>query len=583
MADHMKEEPLLVVKDLQVDFHTTRGRVNAVRGPSFEVHKGEALGLVGESGCGKSVTTSAILGMIQLPGEIVGGDITWKGKSLVGPDAEDYRRKVCGNEISIVFQDPMTSFDPLFSIGYQIAEVLKRHVGMDDAQARARAIELLDLVKIRDPERRVDQYPHELSGGMRQRALIAMSLASEPELLIADEPTTALDVTVQATILELLKELQEKLDIGVLFITHDLGVVARFCHNVAVMYEGELVEKGTAEQVLRKPEHPYTAGLLACQPSLSEVNARLMTITDAVEAAKTGDLAKPATKPAEAKAPAEPDWNADPILEVKDLCVEFALPKKSPFSAPSAFKAVKSVSFDIKPGETLGLVGESGSGKTTTGRAVLQSHRPSSGQVIFKGRDITGVKGEPLRQLRRDMQLIFQDPYSSLNPRMSVLDIVSEPLIVHGIEKDKKVLRDRVVDLMQTVGMPADSVDRHPHSFSGGQRQRIGIARALTLEPSFIVADEPVSALDVSVRAQVVNLMQDLQDKMGLSFLFIAHDLAVVRHIAHRVAIMQHGEIVEMGTRDQIYDDPQMDYTKELLSAVPEVDDLEKYRVPIVA
>jgi len=576
-----KQEPLLVVDNLRVDFHTRAGRVNALRGPSFTVHKGEALGLVGESGCGKSVTTSAILGMVELPGEVVGGDITWKGRSLVGPENVEYRQKVCGNEISIVFQDPMTSFDPLFTIGYQIAEVLKRHAGLEDSAARARAVELLNLTRITKPEQRVDQYPHELSGGMRQRALIAMSLASEPELLIADEPTTALDVTVQATILELLKELQEKLGIGVLFITHDLGVVARLCHNVAVMYKGELVEKGTAVQVLRKPSHPYSAGLLACQPSLSKVNRRLMTIADAVEATNEGTLE--AMAPVVVKASDESDCNTEPIIQVKDLHVDFTLPKSGILGKREVFHAVKGVSFDIKPGETLGLVGESGSGKTTTGRAVLQSQRPTSGQVLFKGRDITGISGEPLRQLRRDMQLIFQDPYSSLNPRMSVLDIVSEPLVVHGIETNRRVLRDRVVDLMETVGMPADTVDRHPHSFSGGQRQRIGIARALTLEPTFIVADEPVSALDVSVRAQVVNLMQDLQEKLGLSLLFIAHDLAVVRHIAHRVAIMQHGEIIEIGIRDQIYDNPQQDYTKELLSAVPEVNDFEKYRAVVMA
>lgn len=579
-----QKEPLLVVDDLHVDFHTRSKRISAVKGPSFSVHKGEALGLVGESGCGKSVTTSAILGMIELPGEITGGDIRWKGKSLLGADAADYRRQVCGNEISIVFQDPMTSFDPLFTIGYQICEVLHRHTPLRGQKARARAVELLDLVRITRPDQRVDQYPHELSGGMRQRALIAMSLASEPELLIADEPTTALDVTVQAAILELLKDLQEKLDIGVLFITHDLGVVARFCHNVAVMYQGEIVEKGTSSQILQSPKHPYSAGLLACQPSLKEVNHRLLTIADSVKLANQTAKGAPATKkvPAEAKPAYAPETNIEPVLQVNNLCVDFDLPKQSFFSKGETLHAVKNVSFDIKPGETLGLVGESGSGKTTTGRAVLQSNPIKTGQVYFKGENITGISGEKLRLLRRDMQLIFQDPYSSLNPRMSVLDIVSEPLVVHQIETDRKILRERVTELMETVGMPKDCVERHPHSFSGGQRQRIGIARALTLEPSFIVADEPVSALDVSVRAQVVNLMQDLQEKLGIAFLFIAHDLAVVRHIAHRVAIMKQGEIVEIGTRDEIYNNPQQDYTKQLLSAVPEVHDIDHYRVPMV-
>lgn len=587
MADHSKA-PLLVVEDLHVDFHTRAGRVHAVRGPSFEVRKGEALGLVGESGCGKSVTTSAILGLIQLPGEIVAGDIKWKGKSLIGPGAESYRRKVCGNEISIVFQDPMTSFDPLYTIGYQIGEVLARHVGMTGQAARRRTIELLDMVQLSNPDRRLDQYPHELSGGMRQRALIAMSLASEPEMLIADEPTTALDVTVQATIIELLKDLQKQLDIGVLFITHDLGVVARFCHNVAVMHDGELVEKNSSERILRDPAHPYTAGLLACQPSLGKTRRRLMTIADAVEDAKkdtrAGDEKQAESVPAKAAATPLPDRTTQvPILEVDNLCVDFTLPRPSMFTKKGIHNAVENVSFKIWPGETLGLVGESGSGKTTTGRAILQSIVSSGGTVKFKGRDITGTKGEELRTLRRDMQLIFQDPYSSLNPRMTIQDIVSEPLIVHGIETNRKVLREKVIDLMETVGMPTNSVDRHPHSFSGGQRQRVGIARALALEPSFIVADEPVSALDVSVRAQVVNLMQDLQERLGLSFLFIAHDLAVVRHIAHRVAIMRSGNLVEIGDRNQIYENPQQDYTRELLSAVPEVDDYARYREPLVA
>ncbi|MEM7735472.1 MAG: ABC transporter ATP-binding protein [Deinococcota bacterium] len=602
--------PLLVVEDLKVDFHTRAGPVQAVRGPSFSVRQGEALGLVGESGCGKSVTASAILGMVELPGEIVSGDIRWKGKSLLGRGAAEYRRQVCGHDIAIVFQDPMTSFDPLFSVGYQITEVLKRHSGLQGAAARRRAIELLDKVKLTNPEKRVDQFPHELSGGMRQRALIAMSLASEPELLIADEPTTALDVTVQAAILALLTDLQQELGIAVLFITHDLGVVARFCHHVAVMYQGDIVELGRVEQVLRQPQHAYSAGLVACQPSLKSVSSRLMTIGDTAVSAQNVEVAtnkviagkvtagkviagkvvtdaeslpvahlkvKDAALTSQHISASVPPASV-PIVEVNNLSVDFTLPRTNIFAKRLVFQAVKNVSFYIQPGETLGLVGESGSGKTTTGRAVLQSQRIASGQVIFKGNDITGTRGEALRQLRRDMQLIFQDPYSSLNPRMSVLEIISEPLIVHNIETNPKVLRDKTVHLLETVGMPADSADRYPHSFSGGQRQRIGIARALALEPSFIVADEPVSALDVSVRAQVVNLMQDLQEKIGLSFLFIAHDLAIVRHIAHRVAIMNKGEIVELGTREQIYDNPQEDYTKELLAAVPEVDDYENYR-----
>lgn len=611
------QTPLLSVEDLSVDFHTRRGRVQAVRGVSFDVSPSRALAIVGESGCGKSVTSAAIMGLIQLPGQITAGNITWKGRSLTDPGAERYRQEICGNEIAMVFQDPMTSFDPLFTIGAQIEEVILRHVNPDRQWATRRAIELLDLVKIDQPEHRVNQYPFELSGGMRQRALIAMALASEPALLIADEPTTALDVTVQAAILDLLKELQQALNLAVLLITHDLGVVATMCHDVAVMYAGGIVEHGRAEQVLSQPRHPYSQGLLLSTPKLHSIHHRLQTIegqppdlratgkacsfmprcqyrrqdcllSPSINEDVLGRLAcwhpvKPDSTVVTSTE--EPPRSADlsagdrqPLVSVRNLSVQFALGNKSWFGEKRILKAVDDVSFDVYPGETLGLVGESGSGKTTTGRAVLQNTHIDGGSVHFRGKDITGARGEQRRLLRRDMQLIFQDPYSSLNPRMSIFDIVSEPLIVHGIETDKRRLRDRVMALLETVGLPADAADRHPHAFSGGQRQRVGIARALTLEPAFIVADEPVSALDVSIRAQVVNLMQDIQAQYGVSFLFIAHDLAIVRHIADRVAIMQKGKIVEIGNSEQIYTAPQHEYTRSLLASVPEVDDVTAYR-----
>lgn len=607
--------PLLSVDALSVDFHTRRGRVMAVRGVSFDIPKGRALGLVGESGCGKSVTSAAIMGMIQLPGEITGGQVSWKGKSLLGPDAEDDRRRVCGKEMAIVFQDPMTSFDPIFTIGTQIEEVILRHVSQDRANAKRRAVELLDMVRISQPAQRVNQYPHELSGGMRQRALIAMALASEPELLIADEPTTALDVTVQATILELITELQKTLGLSVLMITHDLGVVARLCHDVAVMYAGRIVEKGRVDQVLQDPKHPYSAGLLRATPTLRTTHHRLLTIEGqppdlrlradgcsfaprcqsripdcsvtpelrplggAMVACWNPSQIQTSKVPAQLRVdPAQDVKAVSPLVEVRNLSVHYPLGRRSLFGPTRVLKAVDDVSFDVYPSETLGLVGESGSGKTTIGRATLLRTRPTNGSVWFRGADITATKGKDLRALRRDMQLIFQDPYSSLNPRMTIEQIVAEPLIVHGIETDRKKLRDRVVDLLETVGLPADAAERHPHAFSGGQRQRIGIARALTLEPAFIVADEPVSALDVSIRAQVVNLMQDVQAKFGVSFLFIAHDLAVVRHIAHRVAIMKAGKIVEIGSSDEIYNAPKHPYTQSLLSAVPEVDAPDMYQ-----
>ena len=605
-------EPLLTVEGLEVEFLTRRGRVQAVRGVSFGLGPGQALGLVGESGCGKSVTSQAIMGLVQLPGRIVGGDVRWKGRSLIGPDAADYRREVCGRDIAMVFQDPMTSLDPLFAVGDQIAEVLVRHRGLSHAAARARAIELLDMVHISEPQKRVDQFPHEFSGGMRQRVLIAMALASEPELLIADEPTTALDVTVQASLLDLIAELQQRLSLAVLMITHDLGVVAKLCRDVAVMYAGEIVEDGPASRMLHTPSHPYTAGLVAATPTLALTRHRLETIdgqppdlrlprtqcsfrprcANAMELCSVapdlhsldggqGRLACHNPVKAQARAAIVSDAvheahtaSSDaPLLSVKNLSVHYPIGRHGLFGRRDVLKAVDDVSFDIRPGETLGLVGESGSGKTTTGRAVLRAVPVTSGSIVFDGQEITALGREPLRRLRRDMQIIFQDPYSSLNPRMTVQDIVAEPLIVHGLETQPGRLRDRVAHLLELVGLPADAAERHPHAFSGGQRQRVGIARALTLEPRFIIADEPVSALDVSIRAQVVNLMQDLQSQLGLTYLFIAHDLAVVRHIADRVAIMKSGKIIEIGPVEDIYANPSQTYTRALLEAVPEITD----------
>ncbi len=604
--------PLLEVEGLQIAFHTRRGRVEAVRGVSFALGPGTTMGLVGESGCGKSVTAMALMGVVELPGRLTAGRVRWRGRDILAPDrdkeTERHRRAVSGREIAMVFQDPMTSLDPLFPIGAQIAEVLRHHHGLGPAAARARTVELLELVQIPDPAARAAQYPHEFSGGMRQRALIAMALAAEPQLLVADEPTTALDVTVQAEILDLLDALQRRLGLSVLMITHDLGVVARLCQRVAVMYAGEIVEDGPAETVLRAPQHPYTTGLLAATPRLGQMRNRLTTI-----AGQPPDLRLPRTAcpfrprcdravaacaaapelhttaegrlachnpvprsasaiPAPASCTLRADPGTTPLVVVDRLSVRFPLGRTHLFGPARTMTAVDDVSFEIFPGETLGLVGGSGSGKTTTGRALLRVAPIASGRVLFDGQDVARLSPRALRNLRRDMQLIFQDPYSSLNPRMTVAQIVAEPLRVHGIETDQTRLAARVGRLLDLVGLPFDAAERHPHAFSGGQRQRIGIARALALEPRLIIADEPVSALDVSIRAQVVNLMQDLQERLGLTYLFIAHDLAVVRHIADRVAIMQAGRIVEIGAADQVYSAPQHPYTRELLTSVPEID-----------
>jgi oligopeptide/dipeptide ABC transporter ATP-binding protein len=603
--------PLLSVEGLEVEFLTRRGRVDAVRGISFELGPGTAMGLVGESGCGKSVTAQALMGLIQLPGRIKAGRVLWKGRDLLDPANAAHAREVCGRDIAMIFQDPMTSLDPLFTIGAQIAEVLRHHKGLSGPAARSRAIELLDLVRITRPEVRVDQYPHEFSGGMRQRALIAMALASEPDLLVADEPTTALDVTVQAGILDLLADLQERLGLSVLMITHDFGVVARLCQRVAVMYAGEIVEDGPGARMLHRPGHPYTAGLLAATPRLADTRDRLTTVEGQppdLRLPRSDCAFRPRCPNAGAACAAAPDlaprdgagWRlachhpvgegrdraaapaaaprrhreaAAPLVQVENLSVRFPIGKQRLFGSGSYATAVDDVSFQVFPGETLGLVGESGSGKTTTGRAILGAAPISGGRVLFDGQDVGGLKASALRRLRRDMQLIFQDPYSSLNPRMTVAQIVAEPLVVHGLERDPAALDARVAELLDLVGLPPDAAERHPHAFSGGQRQRVGIARALALEPRLIIADEPVSALDVSIRAQVVNLMQDLQARLGLTYLFIAHDLAVVRHIADRVAIMQAGKIVEIGPVEQVYSDPQHPYTRALLASVPEIGD----------
>ncbi len=603
--------PLLVVDGLEVEFLTRRGTVVAVRGMSFELGPGTAMGLVGESGCGKSVTAQALMGLIQVPGRVKSGRVLWKGRDILDPANRAYAAEVCGRDIAMIFQDPMTSLDPLFTIGAQITEVLRHHKAMSPAAARARAIELLDLVQITQPERRVDQYPHEFSGGMRQRALIAMALASEPDLLVADEPTTALDVTVQAGILDLIAELQTRLGLSVLMITHDFGVVAKLCQRVAVMYAGEIVEDGPADRMLFQPGHPYTSGLLAATPKLADTRDRLATVEGhppdlrmarracsfqprCLNATAACALAPNLTRrdgagwrlachnpisgtrsaaTTASASPSQPKLPDGPLVQVENLSVRFPIGKQRLFGKSDFATAVDNVSFQIFPGETLGLVGESGSGKTTTGRALLGAAPISSGRVLFDGQDVGTLSTGALRRLRRDMQLIFQDPYSSLNPRMTVAQIVAEPLIVHGLERDPGALDARVAELLGLVGLPPDAAERHPHAFSGGQRQRVGIARALALEPRLIIADEPVSALDVSIRAQVVNLMQDLQARLGLTYLFIAHDLAVVRHIADRVAIMQAGKIVEIGPVERVYSDPQHPYTRTLLASVPEIGD----------
>ncbi|MEC1154367.1 ABC transporter ATP-binding protein [Cytobacillus horneckiae] len=533
--------PLLKVDNLRVSFISREREFEAVRGVSFEVNKGETLGIVGESGSGKSVTARSIMRLLPSPPSLLkDGDIQFLGMDMVGKSDKEMEN-IRGKDISMIFQDPMTSLNPTIRIGNQMTEtMLKHNKDLSKQTAKAEAIELLKLVGIPNPEARYSQYPHEFSGGMRQRAMIAMALSCRPKLLIADEPTTALDVTIQAQILNLMKNMQERFGTSIILITHDLGVVAGMCDRVVVMKDGEIVEKGTTEEIFEQPKHPYTIKLLNALPKLHEKKK-----------------AKPAPRISENINPNEP------LLQVRSLKQHFDMGKGN------VLKAVDDISFFIKPGETLGLVGESGSGKSTTGRAILRLNEPTAGEILYQGIPVNQLNTKEMKMMRRHMQMIFQDPYASLNPRFKVLDIIGQALDIHKLVKSKAERRERVEELLEMVGLDAAHAMRYPHEFSGGQRQRIGIARALAVEPKFIVCDEPLSALDVSIQAQIVKLLDDLQQRLGLTYLFIAHDLSMVKHISDRVAVMFGGKIVELAESEELYTNPQHEYTKSLLSAIP--------------
>jgi peptide/nickel transport system ATP-binding protein len=541
--------PLLHIKDLRVNIDTARGPITPVNNVSLEIAPGEMLGLVGESGSGKSMTAMSILQM--LPAEsarITGGSITFDGDNLVAMP-ERKLRQIRGGKVGTIFQEPMTALNPVLSIGDQLTEPVRKHLGMNRRQAYARGLEMLDMVGIRDPKRVMADYPFQLSGGMRQRVMIAMAMSCEPKLLIADEPTTALDVTTQLQILDLMVGLQRDHGTAILLITHDLGVIAQTCQRVAVMYGGQIVETATVDDLFERPQHDYTRRLLSFLPKPED---------------------RPGTTQPRERAAILPD--AVPLLEVKDLTMHYETRRPHPLAAkPEPVKAVDGVSFSVQRGSTLAIVGESGSGKTTTGRAVLRLVEPTAGSVMFEGRDILAMNPEAMRAARSDMQIIFQDTYASLDPRWHIGRSLAEPLVTHS-ELTKNERADRVAEILELVGLEPSHADRFPHEFSGGQRQRIGIARALMLKPSFIVCDEPVSALDVSVQAQVLDLMKKLQAELGLTYLFISHDLSVVAEMADDVIVMNRGRIVEQASVAQLYNAPQHPYTKALLAAVPQAD-----------
>lgn len=561
-------DTLLKIENLKIEFHTDEAVVKAVKGINFEIPKGKTIGLVGESGSGKSVTSLSVMRLLpEPPAKIPEGKIEFKGQNLLDV-SEDDMRKIRGNKISMIFQEPMTSLNPLFTIGDQVAETLMLHRGLNKKEAIDKTIELFDQVGIPNPAGRVNSYPHELSGGQRQRVMIAMAIACEPDLLIADEPTTALDVTIQKQILELIADLQKKYGMSVLFITHDLGVIADIADEVIVMYRGDIVEKGNTKQIFENPQHPYTKGLLACRPSLEKNPDRLPTVSDFMtEDGKQKDYTPEGETHKKEVRPVTDDNEV--ILEIKNIKTHFPLEKNFFGKVQSWVKAVDGVDLKVRKGRTLGVVGESGCGKTTLGRSILRLIDPTEGQVIYKGTDVTALEAKEMRELRRKMQIIFQDPYASLNPRMTLASAIIEPMQIHNIGSSREERIQMAGDLLEKVGLSRTMLNRYPHEFSGGQRQRICIARALAVKPEFIICDESVSALDVSVQAQVLNLLLDLQKEFDLTYIFISHDLAVVKFIADEIAVMNKGKVVEYNDAVNIYENPQDDYTKKLLSAIP--------------
>ncbi|HEY0201196.1 MAG TPA: dipeptide ABC transporter ATP-binding protein [Burkholderiaceae bacterium] len=575
-APVLPEGRVLAVEGLTVRFATAERTVDAVRGLSFHVERGETLAIVGESGSGKSVTSLALMRLVEWGGgHIISGSMLLRrrgGEVLdLARAAQPALRGIRGADIAMIFQEPMTSLNPVFTAGDQIAEAIAIHQGKSHAAARAEALRMLELVRIPEARSVLQRYPHQLSGGMRQRVMIAMALSCKPALLIADEPTTALDVTIQAQILGLIRELQREMQMGVVFITHDMGVVAEVADRVLVMYRGEKVEQGPVGALFAAPAHAYTRALLSAVPQLGAMHGTDLPAKFALLQVDS---------PAQALQPQPQDTvrhDAPPILRVQDLVTRFPLRGGWLSRVTREVHAVEKVSFELRAGETLALVGESGCGKSTTGRSLLRLVESQRGSIVFEGRDILSLSTREVQALRRDIQFIFQDPYASLDPRLTVGFSIMEPLLVHGLATPAQA-RERVHWLLGKVGLPAEHAQRYPHEFSGGQRQRIAIARALALNPKVVVADEAVSALDVSIQAQIVNLLLDLQRELGVAYLFISHDMAVVERVAHRVAVMYLGQIVEIGPRRAIFENPQHAYTKRLMAAVPVADPARRQR-----
>ncbi len=566
-TESQPDENILEVKDLRLEFRSNKQWREVVKGVNFSLKKGETLAIVGESGSGKSVSVLSIMGLLDKnSSKITSGQAIFDGKTDLLKLKEKEQREFRGKRIAMIFQEPMTSLNPVKRCGSQVEEMILQHEKCSKSQAKVKTLSLFEEVLLPQPQRIYKAYPHELSGGQKQRVMIAMAISCNPDILIADEPTTALDVSVQKAVLDLIKTVQQKYGMGVLFISHDLGIVNRIADRIAVIYQGEIVETGSKDSVFLNPQNPYTKGLIACRPPLDKRPKRLPTVADYMRGEKKEIENVSFEQRAERHSAI---YNEEPILQVKDLRVEYVVNKSVFGINKKIFKAVDGVEFDLYRGETLGLVGESGCGKTTLGRAIMSLVYSTGGEVIFQGERLKKNDKTALKRWRKDVQIIFQDPYSSLNPRITIGEAIGEPLKTYNIEPNGEKRRAKVEEIMEKVGLDRSFYSRYPHEFSGGQRQRVGIARALVLQPKIVICDESVSALDVSVQAQVLNLLSDLKEELGLTYIFISHDLAVVKYFSDRMIVMRKGKVIQIGEADRVYAEPQDSYTKTLIDSIP--------------